>query len=83
MAPKKVFKITDIKANLEFPDSWVCKLVPVFEKKQTEKLKKYKDKNIKCDMHCYSYDLEMARELTKEGITLGIGGILTFKNEKN
>ena len=45
LAPKKVFKITDIQANLEFPDSWVCKLVPVFEKKQTEKLKKYKDKN--------------------------------------
>ena len=33
-------------------------------------------------MHCYSYDLEMAKKLTKNDITLGIGGILTFKNEK-
>ena len=33
-------------------------------------------------MHCYSYDLEMAKQLTKKNITLGIGGILTFKNEK-
>ena len=33
-------------------------------------------------MHCYSYDLEMAKKITKNDITLGIGGILTFKNEK-
>lgn len=42
---------------------------------------KYKDKDINCDMHCYSYDLNMAKKLTEKGITLGIGGILTFKNE--
>ena len=42
----------------------------------------YKDKNTKCNMHCYSYDLEMAEKLTNQNITLGIGGILTFKNEK-
>lgn len=45
LASKNVFVITDIKANLEFPDSWVCKLAPVFFNKQPEKLKEYKDKN--------------------------------------
>ena len=34
-------------------------------------------------MHCYSYDLKLAEKLTKENITLGIGGILTFKKEEN
>ena len=46
-------------------------------------IEKYKAKNINCNMHCYSYDLEMAKKITSQGITLGIGGILTFKNEKN
>lgn len=45
-------------------------------------LKKYKDNNTKCNMHCYSYDLEMAKKLIKQKITLGIGGIVTFKNEQ-
>ena len=45
-------------------------------------IEKYKNKETKCNMHCYSYDLEMAKKLTKNDITLGIGGILTFKNEK-
>lgn len=45
-------------------------------------IEKYKNKETKCNMHCYSYDLEMANKLTKKDITLGIGGILTFKNEK-
>jgi len=45
LAPKRTFVITDIQANLEFPDSWICKLAPVFEKKTQEKLKGYKDKN--------------------------------------
>lgn len=44
-------------------------------------IKEYKNKNISCDMHCYSYDLEMAKKLTNDDIKLGIGGILTFKNE--
>ena len=44
-------------------------------------IKEYKDENTKCNMHCYSYDLNMAKKLEKENITLGIGGILTFKNE--
>lgn len=46
-------------------------------------INKYKNKETKCNMHCYEYDLEMAKLLTDKKITLGIGGILTFKNEKN
>jgi hypothetical protein len=42
---KNVFVITAIKANLEFPDSWACKLAPVNFSKQTKKLEEYKDKN--------------------------------------
>ena len=34
-------------------------------------------------LHCYSGSLEMAREFTKLGYFLGIGGIITFKNAKN
>ncbi|MBQ9318169.1 MAG: TatD family hydrolase [Bacilli bacterium] len=42
-----------------------------------------KDINVKCDIHCFSYSLEMAKEFTKLGFKLGIGGVLTFKNSKN
>ncbi len=45
-------------------------------------IKTYKNNDTKCNMHCYGYDLEMAKKLTNQNITLGIGGILTFKNEK-
>lgn len=45
-------------------------------------LKEYKDKNIKCNFHCYSGSLEMAKEIIKLNGTFGIGGVLTFKNEK-
>jgi TatD DNase family protein len=41
-------------------------------------IKKYPD--VKMDMHCYSYSLEIAKELIKMNIKLGIGGVLTFKN---
>ena len=36
--------------------------------------------NVKGIMHCYSGSVEMAREFTKIGFYLGIGGIVTFKN---
>lgn len=39
-----------------------------------------KDSNVKGVMHCYSGSLEMAREFTKRGYFLGIGGVVTFKN---
>lgn len=45
-----------------------------------EIIKNYKD--LKITYHCYSYSLEYARELIKDGIKLGIGGVLTFKNSK-
>ena len=45
-------------------------------------IKKYKNKNIKCNMHCFSGSLEMAERFVKLGVKLGIGGVLTFKNEK-
>lgn len=43
-------------------------------------IKKYPD--IKIDMHCYSYSLEIAKELEKLNVKFGIGGVLTFKNAK-
>lgn len=45
-------------------------------------LKKYKDKNTKAIIHCYSSSLEMAQEFIKLNCKLGIGGVLTFKNSK-
>jgi len=33
-------------------------------------------------MHCFAGSLEMARQYTKMGILLGIGGVVTFKNAK-
>lgn len=33
-------------------------------------------------MHCYSYSLEMAKQLLKYHVKFGIGGVLTFKNSK-
>ena len=41
---KKVFVITDIQANLQFPDSWACKLAPVMFNK-TDKKADYSDSN--------------------------------------
>lgn len=38
--------------------------------------------NVKCVLHCYSSSLEMAKELVKKGVRLGIGGVVTFKNSK-
>lgn len=45
-------------------------------------IREYKNENIKCNMHCYSGSLEMAKKFIKLGVVLGIGGVLTFKNEK-
>lgn len=45
-------------------------------------LKKYKNNNIKIDIHCYSSSLEMAKEFIKLNGMLGIGGVITFKNSK-
>ncbi len=45
-----------------------------------ETLKKYNPKGI---VHCFSGSVEMAKELVKLGMYLGIGGVSTFKNAKN
>lgn len=33
-----------------------------------------------CDIHCFSYGVEQARQYLNEGHYLGIGGVVTFKN---
>lgn len=43
-----------------------------------EILSNYKD--LKIDIHCFSSSLEMANNFIKLGCKLGIGGVLTFKN---
>lgn len=40
------------------------------------------NKDLNYVMHCYSYSLEIARELLKYNVKFGIGGVLTFKNSK-
>ena len=45
-------------------------------------IKKCKNSNLKCDLHCYSGSLEMAKKFIPLNAYLGIGGVLTFKNEK-
>lgn len=45
-------------------------------------IKDYKNEETKLILHCYSGSLEMAKDYIKLGAKLGIGGVLTFKNEK-
>ena len=45
-----------------------------------EILKNYSD--LKKDIHCYSGSLEMAKNFIKINCRLGIGGVVTFKNNK-
>lgn len=33
-------------------------------------------------IHCYSYSPELAKEFTKMGYYIGVGGVVTFKNAK-
>ena len=42
-------------------------------------LKKYRPKGI---LHCFSGSVEMAREVVKLGMYIGIGGVVTFKNSR-
>lgn len=42
-------------------------------------MKEYRTEGV---MHCFSSSLEMAKEFTKLGYFLGIGGVVTFKNSK-
>ena len=45
-------------------------------------LEKYKNKDLKGVMHCYSGDASYAKKIINLNMYLGIGGVLTFKNEK-
>ena len=44
-----------------------------------EILKKHKPKGV---LHCFSGSVEMAREIIKLGLYVGVGGVITFKNSK-
>lgn len=46
-----------------------------------ELLKEYLGNN-HCIMHCYSYSVDMAKKFLPLGIKFGVGGTLTFKNNK-
>lgn len=41
-----------------------------------------KNYDLKVDIHCFSYSLDVAKECVKRGYRLGIGGVITFKNSK-
>ena len=45
-------------------------------------LDKYKDNDLKGVMHCFSGDVTYAKKIVNLNMCLGIGGVLTFKNEK-
>ena len=42
-------------------------------------LKKYKPQGV---VHCFSGSAEMAKEILKTGMYIGVGGVITFKNAK-
>ena len=44
-----------------------------------EIIKKYRPNGV---VHCFSGSVEMAKEVVKLGMSIGIGGVLTFKNAK-
>ena len=39
-------------------------------------------RELRADMHCYSYSPDQAAEYVRMGLYFGIGGVLTFKNAK-
>ena len=45
-----------------------------------EIIKNYPD--LKIDFHCYGYSLDIAKELLKQNVKFGIGGVITFKNSR-
>ena len=45
-------------------------------------LKKFKSKNIKGIFHCFSGSIEEAKKIIDLNFSLGIGGVVTFKNGK-
>ena len=47
-----------------------------------EIIKKYKSPEIGCVLHCYSGNVELAREYVKMGCYISLSGTVTFKNNK-
>lgn len=47
-----------------------------------EIIKKYKSPDIGCVLHCYSGNVELAREYVKMGCYISLSGTVTFKNNK-
>ena len=47
-----------------------------------EIIKKYKSPEIGCVLHCYSGNIELAREYVKMGCYISLSGTVTFKNNK-
>ena len=41
-----------------------------------------KEENVKGEIHCFSASAQMAQEYVKRGFYIGIGGAVTFKNNK-
>ncbi len=39
-------------------------------------------RELRADLHCYSYSPEQAAEYVKMGLFFGVGGVITFKNAK-
>ena len=82
---KKVVAIGEIGLDYHFRSDNKEKQIEVFEnhreahKDTFDILKKYIPKGI---VHCFSGSAEMAKEIIKLGMKLGIGGVLTFKNAK-
>ena len=41
-----------------------------------------KERKLRGSIHCYSGSVEMAREFTKLGYMIGVGGVVTYKNSR-
>lgn len=50
--------------------------------RDTLEIIKSEAKDLCCDIHCFSYGVELAREYLNRGHYLGIGGVVTFKNAR-
>lgn len=61
-----------------------CKLPVIIHSREANEdafklIKKYKPNGV---IHCFSGSLELAQELIKLGLYIGVGGVITFKNAK-
>lgn len=43
---------------------------------------KAQGRELRVDMHCYTYSVDQAREYVKMGLYFGVGGVVTFKNAR-